>query len=75
MLLPFCMKCKKFFIVEKIGVMVYYEKHKYWFGDILKCPECGLEIISQFGQEQNYWDDKTKFELSKKGRMSFKVEQ
>ena len=51
---PVCVKCQVSMKPEKIGVYVQemYEKntktYKIWNGDMMKCPICGVEVISAF---------------------------
>lgn len=50
---PVCVKCQVEMRPEKSGVglldMASYGPYKLWESDLYKCPKCGCEIITGFG--------------------------
>ena len=51
--LPICWPCGLQMRPEKNGVavieMAYFGPAAIWMSDLWKCPECGVEIVSGFG--------------------------
>ena len=49
-----CPACQVGLEVRRNGVgvetMSDFGPYQYWHGDLLACPSCGLEIISNFGE-------------------------
>jgi hypothetical protein len=53
---PLCVKCHIRYKIEKNGVLVIVEHDNgniYYavYGDLLKCPKCGAELVSNFAKE------------------------
>ena len=48
---PICVACQTSMRAEKNGVTVHYAYDTYQMGDLYKCPVCGNEIITGFGQK------------------------
>jgi len=52
-----CTICDLEFAIAKTGVLVqeYFQKNKeiyrVWSADLLKCPKCGIEIVSRFADK------------------------
>lgn len=48
-----CVKCGRFLEVERMGVHVIewaeVRPYRIWRADLVKCPECGVEVIVAFG--------------------------
>jgi len=64
---PICHLCEKFYVPYKNGVDVFLLEesgriYKYWRADIYKCPECGIEIITCFGEVQDYFANREKID-------------
>lgn len=60
-----CGKCQKTMKASKIGVTVAEmfltppRPYKLWLADIVTCPECGCQVISNFGDHPiaEHWQD------------------
>lgn len=48
-----CVKCLKDMECEYNGVLVAHDRYDVRYGDLYKCPECGIEIITNFGVPVN----------------------
>lgn len=54
MILPICVKCKKQLVIKKSHFVVKdppIDKFDstVWVGVLFECPDCGVEIVSDFG--------------------------
>ena len=49
-----CVKCNKEMKPEKTGELVLemavFGPYKIWSGDKVKCPKCGMEVVTGWGQ-------------------------
>jgi len=53
---PICAKCRVTFRCEKNGIIIHEPDSAMcdgwrWKADLYRCPGCGLEIVTGYGQE------------------------
>ncbi len=46
---PLCVKCSRSMERIRNGVKVKYSEDEAQYGDLFKCPDCGFEIVVDFG--------------------------
>lgn len=62
---PVCVPCARPLEISRIGIVVEFTRkgkdkvqlpYKKAVGDILLCPQCGVRVITKYGQDIEHFD-------------------